>query len=50
MDKKMPNKGTYVTGSGGGEKPQSTTKTMKGGDLRGKPCQNKGSMKGSFTS
>jgi hypothetical protein len=46
---KMPNKGTFSQAGGGGEKPQSTTKITKGGDLRGKPCQNKGKMSGSYT-
>jgi hypothetical protein len=42
MDKKMPNKGTYSFGNAGGEKPQTTQKNIKGGDLRSKPSQNKG--------
>ncbi|MFA5307276.1 MAG: hypothetical protein WC365_07555 [Candidatus Babeliales bacterium] len=42
MSKVMPNKGTYTMGSANGEKPQSNAKVTKGGDLRSKPCQNKG--------
>ncbi|MDD5064938.1 MAG: hypothetical protein PHQ35_09325 [Phycisphaerae bacterium] len=47
-EKKMPNKGTFVQSGGGGEKPQTNQKITKGGDLRGKPCSNKGSMSGSY--
>ncbi len=48
--KPMPNKGTFVFGNSG-EKEPSGTKIIKGqGDLRGKPSQNGGSLKGSYNS
>jgi hypothetical protein len=45
MGKKMPNKATFTMGSAGGDKQSSIQKTMKGGDLRSKPCQNGGKAK-----
>jgi hypothetical protein len=45
MKKTMPNKATFMTGSGGGDKTPSTQKIQKGTDLRAKPCGNMGKSK-----
>jgi len=47
----LPNKGSFTQDGGGAKEPSGTKIQHSGaGDLRSRPCQNKGTMKGSFNS